>query len=81
MKKEDLLHDDRGAVPCKHCRRKGKIVYPRIDEVDEMFYARCPCCKHWDIYDFLALTKTKCIQVWNRTMEAKNISSKSSWED
>lgn len=66
-----IIYDDRGAAPCKYCKRRGIISYPRIDEVDEMYYARCPKCKHYDLYEFLALSVKNCIRVWNRTMEAK----------
>ena len=66
-----IEYDERGAAPCKYCKRHGVVIYPRIDEVDEMYYARCPKCKHWDIYEFLALSVKNCIRVWNRTMEAK----------
>ena len=66
-----IIYDDRGAAPCKYCKRRGITSYPRIDEVDEMYYARCPKCKHYDLYEFLALSVKNCIRVWNRTMEAK----------
>ena len=75
MGKKDIQYDKRGAAPCKYCKRHGIISYPRIDEIDEMYYARCPHCKHYDLYEFLALNTKQCIKVWNRTMEAKTVTS------
>ena len=67
-----ILYDERGAAPCKTCKKAGIIVYPNIVEIpnDELYYAQCPKCKNrkWDIYEFLGTNKKKAIQVWNATM-------------
>ena len=37
-----LLYNEDGALPCKSCKRKGKIVYPRIVEIsgEDLYYAQ-----------------------------------------
>lgn len=67
-----LLYNEDGALPCKSCKRKGKIVYPKIVEIsgEDLYYAQCPCCnnKKWDIYEFLGANKKGAIKTWNATM-------------
>ena len=67
-----ILYNEEGALPCKCCKRKGKIVYPKIVEItgEELFYAQCPECKNkkWDIYEFLGPSKKGAIKTWNYTM-------------
>ena len=61
--------NDEGAAPCKHClKSKKKFVYPKIVNVDELYYAQCPECKYYDIYEFLGLSYKKAIKIWNNTM-------------
>ena len=49
--------NNEGAAPCKHClKSKKKFVYPKIVNVDELYYAQCPDCKYYDIYEFLGLS-------------------------
>ena len=71
-----LLYNEDGALPCKSCKRKGKIVYPRIVEIsgEDLYYAQCPNpkCHHSDPYDYLGSTVKRTIENWNRTMENKH---------
>ena len=71
--KNEIKYNDEGAAPCKHCKRKGETIYPRIIEItgEELYYAQCPKCKHWDIYEFLGSTKKNAIRTWNNTMLSK----------
>ena len=66
------LYNEDGALPCKSCKRKGKIVYPKIVEIsgEDLYYAQCPCCNNrkWDIYEFLGPNKKGAIKTWNATM-------------
>ena len=41
MVKKEIQYNEEGAAPCKHCKRKGQIVYPRIVEIsgEELFNA------------------------------------------
>lgn len=73
MNKKIVLHDDRGAAPCKFCKRNGKIVYPKVVEIDDLYYAQCsnPRCHHSDQYDYLGISVKRTIENWNRTMENK----------
>ena len=70
MIKKDVVLNAEGAAPCKHCLKgkNKKVVYPEIVEDHGLFYARCPKCNHDDKYDFLGLSRSKAIRVWNRTM-------------
>lgn len=76
MAKKEVQYDERGAAPCKACKRKGKIAYPKIVEItgEELYYAQCPCCNNrsWDIYEFLGATVKGAINTWNNTMLNKN---------
>lgn len=69
-----LLRNENNMAPCKFCKRKKVISYPRIDCIDGMYYARCPNCSKSDPFDYLALSSRKCIEVWNRAMETKGFS-------
>lgn len=62
--------NEEGAAPCKHCLRskKKKVVYPKIVNVEGLYYAQCPECSYYDIYEFLGASHKKAIQVWNNTM-------------
>lgn len=61
-----------GMAPCKHCLKKHKKYnYPQIIVLDGLYFARCPECQEYDKYEFLALSRTKCINVWNKHMEGK----------
>ena len=70
MVKKEIQYNEEGAASCKHCKRKGQIVYPRIVEIsgEELYYAQCPKCKHWDLYEFLGTTRRNAIKNWNSTM-------------
>ena len=70
MVKKEIQYNEEGAAPCKHCKRKGQVVYPRIVEIsgEELYYAQCPKCEHWDIYEFLGATRRNAIKTWNNTM-------------
>ena len=70
MVKKDIILNEEGAAPCKHCLKgkTKKTVYPIIVEDHGLFYARCPECSHEDKYEFLGLSHNKAINVWNRTM-------------
>lgn len=71
--KKEIILDENGAAPCKHCRRRKnkRLVYPVIKEDHGLFYARCPICCGEDKYDYLGLSKSKAISVWNKTMMNK----------
>ena len=60
--------NDYNTVPCKRCKRKGIISYPRLVEIDDIFYAQCPNCRPEFAYDILGINKTKAIENWERTM-------------
>lgn len=68
-----ILYDDRGAAPCKFCKKKGEMTYPRIVEIEDLFYAQCanPKCHRSDPYEYLGSTQKRTIENWNRTMEGK----------
>ena len=34
--KKGLIYDERGAAPCKFCRKGGHLVYPKIVEIDDL---------------------------------------------
>ena len=58
--------DERGAVACKKCQKKRKIiVFPRITKVDDLYYAQCSKCTDNDPYEFLAVSEKKALQRWN----------------
>lgn len=67
-----VLYNEEGALPCKYCKKHGKIVYPKIVEItgEELYYAQCPNCKNrkWDIYEFLGANKKSAIRTWNYAM-------------
>lgn len=71
--KKGLIYDERGAAPCKFCKRKGHIVYPKIVEIEDLYYAQCsnPKCHRSDPYDYLGSTVKRTIENWNRTMKGK----------
>lgn len=73
MKKQEVLYNEDGAAPCKHCKRKKILVYPRVIEIngEDLYYAQCPNCKHWDIYEFLGSSKKNAIRRWNEAMLSK----------
>lgn len=72
-KKKGLIYDERGAAPCKFCKRGGHLVYPKIVEIEDLYYAQCsnPKCHRSDPYDYLGSTVKRTIENWNRTMEGK----------
>ena len=71
--KKGLIYDDRGAAPCKFCKKGGHLVYPKVVEIEDLYYAQCsnPKCHHSDPYDYLGSTVKRTIENWNRTMEGK----------
>lgn len=69
--KNDGQYDERGAAPCKCCKRSKKLSYPKIVNVDELYYAQCPECRFYDIYEFLGVSEKRAIEIWNETMELK----------
>lgn len=72
-KNKNIIYDERGAAPCKFCKKNGHIAYPKIVVIDELYYAQCsnPKCHHSDQYDYLGLNTKRTIENWNRTMEGK----------
>lgn len=72
-RKKGLIYDDRGAAPCKFCKKNGNLVYPKIVEIEDLYYAQCsnPKCHRSDPYDYLGSTVKRTIENWNRTMEGK----------
>lgn len=70
MSSKEERRNEEGMAPCKHCLKKyKKYNYPQIVVIDGMYFARCLNCNEYDKYDFLALSRTKCINVWNKYME------------
>ena len=64
--------NEEGAAPCKCClHRKHKLVYPKVVEIDELYYAQCPECTYYNQYEFLGCSKKRSIENWNSTMESK----------
>lgn len=66
--KEEMIANEQGAYPCKTCKRKKIISYPNVFNVNGLFYARCPNCNKYDLYDFLGTTKKAAIRNWNEIM-------------
>ena len=71
LSKGDGERNERGAAPCKCCKRKGHIHYPFVKEVDGLCYARCNECNYYDPYEFIGLSPNRAIENWNNTMEGK----------
>lgn len=73
MVKKEIILNEEGAAPCKHCLKgkKKQIVYPIVVEDHGLYYARCPVCSGEDKYDFLGLSRSKAIKVWNKIMLGK----------
>ena len=69
MKKRKIIKDGRGLLPCKHCLRKGEVVYPQIRRDEDLWYTVCPGCCSYDTYDFLGINKRRTIENWNAAME------------
>ncbi len=71
--KKDIVLNEEGAAPCKHClkRKKKQTVYPIVVEDHGLYYARCPICSGEDKYDYLGLSRSKAISVWNKFMLGK----------
>jgi hypothetical protein len=70
MKKKNIEYNEDGAAPCKYCKRNKIKSYPYISRVDDLYYAKCPHCNHFDPYEFLGISKKRTIEHWNETMEA-----------
>lgn len=69
-----LEYNDRGAAPCKHCKKSTKqLIYPKVVEVEGLFYAQCsnPKCHHSDKYEYLGVSEKRTIENWNRAMEGR----------
>lgn len=65
-KKKEVIFDERGAAPCKWCNKKRHVdVYPRIVQIEDLFYAQCSKCHDHDMYEFLAVSREKAIKRWN----------------
>lgn len=65
-KQKEVIFDERGAAPCKWCSKKRHVnVYPRIVQIEDLFYAQCSKCHDHDMYEFLAVSKEKAIKRWN----------------
>lgn len=66
MAKKEIIFDERGAAPCKWCSKKRHInAYPKIVQIDDLYYAQCTKCHDNDMYEYLAITKEKAIKRWN----------------
>lgn len=69
VKKEEIIkYDERNACPCKICKKRGKLRYPLLSDIDGLFYAKCPCCDKYSPYEFLGITPKCAIATWNNTM-------------
>lgn len=69
------------AEPCKCCLRgvkskgqviipKGTISYPIVKKIQDLYYAQCPKCNHFDPYEFLGTTERNAINSWNSMMKS-----------
>ena len=68
-KKKEIILNANGIAPCKHCLKKhGEYVYPKVLNIQGMFYTRCPNCTEEDPYEFLGLSEKNSLATWNRTM-------------
>lgn len=72
MKIDIANRNSEGMAPCKHClSRKKKLIYPKIVEIDDLYYAQCPKCHKSDPYEFLGCSRKRTIENWNRYMEKR----------
>ena len=69
MKSKKCVKDEQGALPCKYCRTKGRIVYPQVRCDDDLWYTICPKCCHYDTYDFIGINRHRTIENWNNAMK------------
>lgn len=65
---KEIKFNEKGAAPCKNCKRHKKLSYPKISVIDDLYYAICPNCNYYDQYEFLAISEKKAIENWNDTM-------------
>ena len=66
MKIDIANRNSEGMAPCKHClSRKKKLVYPKIVEIDDLYYAQCPKCHKSDAYEFLGCLRKRTIENCN----------------
>jgi len=70
MAKEEIIKDERGACPCKACKRKRGIFYPEVNKIMGLYYAKCsnPECDKYDPYEFIGTTTKNAIENWNEIM-------------
>lgn len=69
LKTEIKYYDENGTCPCKACKRKKRIRYPRINLIDGLYYAQCTNCGNFGLYDFIGLSRKAAINNWNNRME------------
>ena len=69
--KEEIVKNEKGACPCKACKRKYGIFYPEVNKVMGLYYAKCsnPECDKYDPYEFIGTTEKNAIENWNETMQ------------
>lgn len=70
---KNIVYDKNGAAPCKFCKTKETVYYPKIVQVDDLYYAQCSNCKchRSNPYEYLGTTVKNSIYNWNRTMEGR----------
>lgn len=68
---KEIEFNEKGAAPCKNCKRHKKTSYPMISNVEDLYYAKCPNCNFYDPYEFLGASEKKAIENWNNTMLSK----------
>lgn len=70
MAKEEVIKNDKGACPCKACKRKRGTFYPTVTKVMGLYYAKCSNleCDKYDPYEFIGVTEKAAIENWNDTM-------------
>jgi hypothetical protein len=70
MKETLVAKEEIVAKPCKYCKMKQKEeFFPFVSNPEpNLYYARCPNCNHYNIYEFIGTTKDGAILNWNKVM-------------
>ena len=70
MKETSVAKEEIVAKPCKYCKMKQKEeFFPFVSNPEpNLYYARCPNCNHYNIYEFIGTTRDNALINWNKTM-------------